>query len=67
MDKMMKVKIYGFILMIGLGIGPLYMLSLRVLSSNLKRHVGLWTGITLFGIGISSMFLDQWLPIYWIM
>ena len=53
--NLILIMTIGYGLFIGLGIGPLYMLPLRVLSSNLDKNVGLWTGVTLFGIGISPM------------
>lgn len=57
-NSVVLVMTIGYGLFIGLGIGPLYMLPLRVLSSNLQKNVGLWTGVTLFGIGISPMFFS---------
>ena len=54
-ENAIVIMTLGYGLFIGLGIGPLYMLPLRVLSSNLDKHIGLWTGITLFGIGVSPM------------
>lgn len=55
-NNVILIMTIGYGLFIGLGIGPLYMLPLRVLSSNLDKNVGLWTGITLFGIGVSPLF-----------
>ncbi len=57
-DNLIFAMTIGYGLFIGLGIGPLYMLPLRVLSSNLQKNVGLWTGVTLFGIGISPLFFS---------
>jgi OFA family oxalate/formate antiporter-like MFS transporter len=44
---------YGFL--VGIGIGMIYGLPLRVLSNELEYKVGFWTGISLFGLGISPM------------
>ncbi len=52
------VMTLGYGVFVGLGIGPLYMLPLRVLSSNLKENLGFWTGATLIGIGISPLFFS---------